>query len=112
MAQTKTEQNQQEQHPMEPWVADIARYEAAWLYIVNSARPGLLVRRFGYPIAALMQVLAQDQVPPTPARRPCFGLWLRLSPRSEVRHLVLPLPNSNRTPGPRRDPEAVPLYSL
>jgi hypothetical protein len=96
MAQTKAEQDQQEQHPLEPWVADIARYEAAWLYMVNSGRPGLLVRRFGYPIAALMQVLARDQVPPTPARRPCLGLWLRPSLQGDVRHLVLSLPVSRR----------------
>jgi hypothetical protein len=56
------------------WIGDLARFEMAF---VSAARPGIIFRRFGWPINDIArQLLAGAQVVAAPGRR--LGLWFRL----------------------------------
>jgi hypothetical protein len=80
--------------PVEPpWAVEVARYEAAWL---AAAAPGFrwIVRCFRYPIPHLPRDPAQESFEPLP--QPTLAIWCRLSRRSRLRHLILPLPRRRR----------------
>jgi hypothetical protein len=79
------------QQNVAPWIIDVARYEAAWLYMMNPSHRSL-IRRFRYPVGKMIPMLAQQQVPTIPARQASVALWLRLTPKSRVQHVVLSLP--------------------
>jgi hypothetical protein len=62
--------------PGEPvWIADLARYELAF---VDAARSGFFFRlqRFAYPVDEITRAIKSD-APVMAARQPRLGLWLR-----------------------------------
>jgi hypothetical protein len=72
--------------PDPPWIADLARYELAF---IEASRPGaaLILRRFSYPVAAIArQIHAGAPIDGRP--RACLGLWLR-PPGGRSRHWTL-----------------------
>jgi hypothetical protein len=58
-----------------PWIADLARYEMAF---VSAARPGavLILRLFAYPVDEIARQLVAGARPSIRPRRR-LGLWLR-----------------------------------
>jgi hypothetical protein len=58
-----------------PWIADLARYEMAF---VSAARPGavMILRRFAYPVDEIARQLVAGARPSVRPRRR-LGLWLR-----------------------------------
>jgi hypothetical protein len=74
---------------IEPWLADLVRYEAAWL---QAARPEcrFLARRFRYAVGALAQQRAAEK-PAPPRRRATLAVWVRPWRRGRLRHLLLSL---------------------
>jgi hypothetical protein len=71
-----------------PWVADLARYEAAWL---EAQAPGcrLLVRRFRYAVGGLGRDETRDGTIATPRKRLCLGVWLTPAAGARVQHVLL-----------------------
>lgn len=65
----------------EPWLADLARFEAAWLEVA-SPQCRLLVRVFRWPV----QRLAGAEASVTVRSERCVGLWIRWGTQRRLVH--------------------------
>ena len=72
-----------------PWVIELLRYEAARLTAVDP-RSRCTIRWFRRPIGRLVRQVRQGERVPSSSRRPTIALWLRLSPRGRLWHVILP----------------------
>jgi hypothetical protein len=61
-----------------PWIGDLARYEAGFLWAWR-ARFGLRLRGFRYPVLAIAEALRLGTPLDDVAPRRCFVLWARTS---------------------------------
>ncbi|MBD2743120.1 hypothetical protein [Coleofasciculus sp. FACHB-1120] len=88
---TFIENNAQLKEIEPPWVVDLARYEKSWLL---AAEPTfrLTMCRFRYAIDKLAR-MTQQEVEPLLLLQPTIVFWFRLSARSQLRHIVISLPN-------------------
>ncbi len=77
------------------WVAELIRYEKAWL---KAADPGcrIIIRWFRYAVGDLVRRGALGDDPSVPLKQPSLALWFRLSRRGRLRHRVLTLPSLSR----------------
>lgn len=70
---------------------ETAEYEACWLQASHPRRT-LIVRRFAYPVNALVGTYCGGGAAQLPSLRGTVAIWLRLSRGSEIRHRVVSLP--------------------
>ena len=74
-----------------PWVVELLRYEAACLKAADQTCQWT-VRCFRYPIKKLVRCCVQGNELTVLGMQPTVALWLRLSRRKRLRHVVLSLP--------------------
>jgi hypothetical protein len=72
-----------------PWVADLARYEAACLQAPRSA--GLSVRIFAWPVGRVVTALRLGTTPRDAHRGVTLCVWFRPRRASRLRHWIVPL---------------------
>jgi hypothetical protein len=75
----------------QPWMADLARYEAAWL---TASTQCLVARWFRFPAHKLRELSAPLESPPE--CQPTLALWFRSPLSGRLRHLILCLPRFRR----------------
>ena len=73
------------------WAVELVRYEATCLKAVDPTCWCAVVW-FRYPIKNLLRCCTEGNGTPVPVLQPTIALWLRLSRRKRVRHVILSLP--------------------
>jgi len=71
-----------------PWIADLARYEMAFV-TAETAGACCILRCFRFPVAAIAGAVLSGRSPGRVAPRTSIGLWLRLGRKKRLRYLLL-----------------------
>ena len=77
---------------IEAWIIELLRYEAAWL-LSSEPYARFIVRAFSIAVDGLARDIGSGAQTTQPRQRPTFMLWLRLTRRGRLRHLVISLPS-------------------
>jgi hypothetical protein len=80
--------SESQRHGLEPWQADLLRYERCWL-ATYSADCFLRMARFAYPVHIYPKGAGASAVGMDLIRRPVLVVWLRLKSASACRCIVL-----------------------
>lgn len=75
------------QASLEPWIVDLARFEAAWI-LAGFPTVRIVARLFRWPVHRL----ARGEAASTKKPERYLGIWFRLTPRHRLRHYWLRLP--------------------
>ena len=84
---------------IQPWVVQLARYEAAWLAATRPTQRWT-IRWFRYSIPEILMRLQRQDELESLRLRPSIGLWVRVSRHARLQHVILALPTTRRSVPP------------
>jgi hypothetical protein len=75
------------------WVADLARYELAFV-IAGTAGTCCILRRFRFPVASIARTVLSGRPSDGVTPRTSIGLWLRLGTKQRLMHVSYNVPRT------------------